>query len=90
MHHSQSEGFIFYSGFTAEQLEQGHEYLLETIGGEEFGRNFICKKYAHKKFLKASTFSREWVAAYFAANMAQDYDSACGGDEHEEMLVDCA
>lgn len=82
-----NDGFIFYSGYTPEQLEPGHEYMMQTIASENFGANYICKKYVHKKFLKASNFAREWVAAYYAGPRSEDYDDEC---YREEMVVDRA
>ncbi|KZS92347.1 hypothetical protein SISNIDRAFT_412759 [Sistotremastrum niveocremeum HHB9708] len=53
--------FIFYSGFTAEELDPGHIFLLEKLVDENFAQCSICLKYASKKFLKASLFAIDWA-----------------------------
>jgi len=65
----QNEAFVFFSGYTEEQLIPGHNLLVEKLTEENFHRQHVCKKYANKKFLKASVFAIEW-----AKN--QDLDSA--------------
>jgi G2/mitotic-specific cyclin 1/2 len=35
--------------------------LLSTIGSAEFDKQYVYKKYSNKKFLRASTFARDWV-----------------------------
>lgn len=57
----QSEAFVFHSGYTEEQLIPGHNLLSEKLTEEGFSRQYVCKKYANKKFLKASLFAIEWA-----------------------------
>lgn len=57
----QNEAFVFYSGFTEEQLLPGHQLLVEKLAESGFSRQYVCKKYANKKFLKASVFAIEWA-----------------------------
>ncbi|RDB25905.1 G2/mitotic-specific cyclin cdc13 [Hypsizygus marmoreus] len=57
------DSFVFYSDFTEEQLMPGHEQLIEKLTEPNFSRNYVCKKYAHKKFLKASVFAIDWAKA---------------------------
>lgn len=57
----QSDAFIFYSGYTEEQLRPGHQWLIEKLTEDNFQRQYVCKKYANKKFLKASLFAIEWA-----------------------------
>ncbi|KAL4072581.1 cyclin-like protein [Scleroderma yunnanense] len=53
--------FVFYSGFTAEHLEPGHQWICEKLLENDFAQLYVCQKYAHKKFLKASLFAIEWA-----------------------------
>lgn len=57
----QGDAFINYSGYTEVQLLPGHELLVEKILEPGFERQYVFKKYAHKKFLKASLFAMEWA-----------------------------
>jgi G2/mitotic-specific cyclin 2 len=41
----------------------GHNLLAEKLMEENFSRQYVCKKYANKKFLKASLFAIEWARA---------------------------
>lgn len=54
---------MFFSGCTEEQLLPGHNLLADKLMEESFSRQYICKKYANKKFLKASLFAIEWARA---------------------------
>ncbi|KAJ6505944.1 cyclin [Mycena vulgaris] len=56
-----NEAFVFYSGYTEDQLLQGHDMLVEKLTERNFSRQYVCRKYAHKKFLKASSFAIEWA-----------------------------
>lgn len=56
-----NEAFVFFSGYTEEQLIPGHNLLVEKLTEENFHRQYVCKKYANKKFLKASVFAIEWA-----------------------------
>ncbi|TFK72929.1 hypothetical protein BDN72DRAFT_762681 [Pluteus cervinus] len=59
-----NEAFVYYSGYTEQQLLPGHELLVEKILEPEFDRQYVYKKYAHKKFLKASVFAMEWAHSH--------------------------
>jgi G2/mitotic-specific cyclin 2 len=37
--------------------------LIEKLNEPGFSRLYVCKKYAHKKFLKASTYAVGWAQA---------------------------
>lgn len=52
---------MFYSGYTEEQLLPGHQLLVEKLAESGFSRQYVCKKYANKKFLKASVFAIDWA-----------------------------
>jgi len=53
------DGFVFYSGYTEEQLEPGYHMLLDKITEPGFEKLYLYKKYAHKKFLKAALYALE-------------------------------
>lgn len=55
---------MFFSDYTEEQLIPGHDLLVDKLTEANFSRNYVCKKYAHKKFLKASVFAIEWARAH--------------------------
>ncbi|KAF8962771.1 cyclin-like protein [Flammula alnicola] len=59
-----NEAFVFFSGYTEEQLLPGHNLLVEKLTEENFHRQYVCKKYANKKFLKASVFAIEWAKSH--------------------------
>jgi hypothetical protein len=63
---------VFYSGYTEEQLITGHEQLVEKLTEPNFSKQYVCKKYANKKFLKASVFAIEWAKAHVGASTAGD------------------
>lgn len=54
-------GFVYYSGFCEEQLIPGANLLLERLVDPAFGEHFVCRKYANRRFLKASIFARDWA-----------------------------
>ncbi|KAF7374943.1 Cyclin N-terminal domain-containing protein [Mycena sanguinolenta] len=56
-----NEAFVFYSGYTEEQLVQGHDILMEKLTERNFPGQYVYKKYSHRKFLKASKFAVEWA-----------------------------
>ncbi|PWN30557.1 hypothetical protein BDZ90DRAFT_225336 [Jaminaea rosea] len=58
------EGFIYYSNFCEEQLIPGANLLLEKLVDPAFEEQFVCRKYAARKFLKASAFARQWAATH--------------------------
>ena len=58
------EPFVYYSNFTEAQLLTAAGFLLERIAAPGFDEQFVCKKYANKKFLKASIFAREWATSH--------------------------
>lgn len=60
----QDEAFVYYSDYTEEQLIPGHEQLVQKLTEANFSRQYVCKKYAHKKFLKASVFAVDWARSY--------------------------
>ncbi|WRT68281.1 uncharacterized protein IL334_005257 [Kwoniella shivajii] len=56
-----NEAFVFYSGFTESQLIAGASLLCERLVEPDFETVYVYKKYANKKFLRASTFARDWA-----------------------------
>lgn len=57
----QTEAFVFYSNFTEAQLAPGASLLCERLVEPDFESVYVYKKYANKKFLRASTFARDWA-----------------------------
>lgn len=41
--------------------------LVEKLAEDKFGKQYVCKKYANKKFLKASVFAVEWAESFVAS-----------------------
>lgn len=39
----------------------GHDFILETLTQPDFEKQYIYKKYTSKRFLKASSYAREWA-----------------------------
>ncbi|THH12714.1 hypothetical protein EW146_g7432 [Bondarzewia mesenterica] len=58
--------FVYHSGFTKEQLMPGYHLLLDKLTEHGFEKQYINKKYANKKFLKASLFALEWARTQVA------------------------
>jgi hypothetical protein len=56
-----TEPFVYHSRYTGEQLQQGFEYIIEKIAEPDFDSQYVYKKYANKRFLKASIFARDWA-----------------------------
>jgi hypothetical protein len=52
---------VFYSNFTEAQLIPGAVLLCERLVEDDFETVYVFKKYANKKFLRASTFARDWA-----------------------------
>ena len=52
---------MFYSGYTEAHLIPGHNYIIEMLATKDFTKQNICRKYACKRFLKASLFAVEWA-----------------------------
>lgn len=61
-----NEAFVFYSGFTESQLIPGASLLCERLIEPDFESVYVYKKYSNKKFLRASTFAREWAQQHAA------------------------
>lgn len=55
------DAFVYYSRFSEEQLVPGANLLLEKLIEPGFEEQFVYKKYASKKFLKASIYARNWA-----------------------------
>ncbi|KIK63148.1 hypothetical protein GYMLUDRAFT_163605 [Collybiopsis luxurians FD-317 M1] len=61
-----NDSFVYYSGYTEEQLYQGHLFIVEKMAERSFHKLALYKKYANKKFLKASIFAVKWSKAHVA------------------------
>ncbi|WVF72679.1 hypothetical protein IAT40_007497 [Kwoniella sp. CBS 6097] len=59
-----NEAFVFYSNFTESQLVAGASLLCERLVEPDFESVYVYKKYANKKFLRASTFARDWAQTH--------------------------
>ncbi|TDL25648.1 hypothetical protein BD410DRAFT_717357 [Rickenella mellea] len=68
------EAFVFYSHFTEEQLETGNRYILEKLVERDFEQQYVCRKYANKKYLKASVFAIEWARVNVSEARAKERD----------------
>jgi len=55
------DAFVYYARFTEAQLLPGANLLLEKLIEPGFEDQFVYKKYASKKFLKASIYARHWA-----------------------------
>ncbi|WVQ81973.1 hypothetical protein IAT38_004100 [Cryptococcus sp. DSM 104549] len=62
-----NEAFVFYSNYTELQLIQGASLLCERLVEPDFESVYVYKKYANKKFLRASTFARDWAQNHVLA-----------------------
>ncbi|TCD64289.1 hypothetical protein EIP91_004297 [Steccherinum ochraceum] len=60
-----NSGFVYHSGFTEEHLLPGHAMLVQKLVEDGFTKQYVCRKYANKKFLKASLFAIDWAQAHF-------------------------
>ncbi|CAL1716553.1 unnamed protein product [Somion occarium] len=60
-----NEAFVYHAGYTEEHLLPGHAMLVQKLTEETFTKQYVFKKYAHKKFLKASLFAVEWALTNF-------------------------
>lgn len=69
----QSDGFVFQSGYTDEQLQTGHQWLMEKLLEPSFLKTYVCKKYANRKFLKASVFAVDWARSHMLENLPEKY-----------------
>ncbi|KII89899.1 hypothetical protein PLICRDRAFT_108799 [Plicaturopsis crispa FD-325 SS-3] len=78
-----NDNFVYYSGYTEAQLLPGHIQLVEKLTETDFGKQYVCKKYANKKFLKASLFAINWASN----NLAQELHHA-DTIAHEEMMLE--
>lgn len=57
----QNDAFVFYSNYTETQLLPGARILIEQMAAPDFEKQYVYKKYTNKKFLRASTFARDWA-----------------------------
>ncbi|KAH8118223.1 cyclin [Phellopilus nigrolimitatus] len=56
-----NEAFVFYSGYTEEHLIPGHNFVISKLLDAGFDRQYVSRKYANKKFLKASVYAIDWA-----------------------------
>ncbi|PIL29790.1 hypothetical protein GSI_07996 [Ganoderma sinense ZZ0214-1] len=67
-----NESFVYYSGFTEEHLLPGHKLLIEKLTEDGFCEQHVCKKYATKKFLKASLYAVEWAQLHLHETLGEE------------------
>ncbi|KAL7423468.1 B-type cyclin [Cryptotrichosporon argae] len=58
-----NDAFVFYSNYTEIQLVPAAQLLCARLLEQDFETCYVYKKYANKKFLRASAFAREWAQA---------------------------
>lgn len=61
---TQTEAFVYYSNYTAAQLETPFRFLLENLADPGFEKKFVYAKFSSKRYLKASTFARAWAVKH--------------------------
>lgn len=61
----------------------GHRYILEKLSEEGFNKQYVCRKYANKKFLKASGYAVEWASVNIG-----DLEDEITETDGDEMLVE--
>ncbi|KAF1989358.1 A/B/D/E cyclin [Aulographum hederae CBS 113979] len=63
----------YYAGYTEEEIQPVFDLMVDYLHGPVVHEAFF-KKYASKKFLKASIRMRSWAKAYHAARSQEDED----------------
>jgi len=83
-----NEAFVYYSSFTEDQLRPGHQFIVEKLAEAEFQTQYVCQKYASKRFLKASLFARDWAMRHLGGDGIRDEvdggEPAESGDDRDE------
>lgn len=65
-----NDTFMYYSGYTESQLEVACNFLVDQIADSDFESQFIYRKYASKRYLRASTFARTWALQHTGGGAA--------------------
>ena len=68
---------MYYSGFTEEHILPGHKLLVEKLSEHGFSERQVCKKYATKKFLKASAYAVEWAQLHLHETLGEEMNVEC-------------
>ena len=50
----------------------GHRFLVEKLSEHGFTEQHVCKKYATKKFLKASLYAVEWAQIHLQEVVSEE------------------
>ncbi|GJJ08317.1 hypothetical protein Clacol_002528 [Clathrus columnatus] len=66
-----TDGFVYYSGYTEKQLQPGLDLLIDKLVEKDFNTCYLYKKYLNKKFLKASSYARQWALQVVEEQNAQ-------------------
>ena len=72
---------IHYSGYTVLQLLPCAQAMANYVSNKDIKHDAFHRKYASKKFLKASTFVRDWALSLWGPNgkidLEEDYRNEC-------------
>lgn len=78
------DAFVYYARFTEAQLLPGANLLLEKLSEPGFEDQFVYKKYASKKFLKASIYARHWALRHPTLTSSSHADAVPGSSSSRE------
>ncbi|CAO1629222.1 unnamed protein product [Sympodiomycopsis kandeliae] len=79
-----NEAFVYYSGFCEEQLVPGANLLIERLADPLFADNFVFKKYANRRFLKASMYARDWASRRCSSPQQQQGAANQAGESYQQ------
>ena len=57
----QNDAFIYYSDYVEGQLQTAFDFIVEKLASPDFKTQYVYRKYANKKFLKAAVFACDWA-----------------------------
>jgi hypothetical protein len=83
-----TDAFVFHSGYTEAQLAPGHRWIVEKLCQAGIERTAVCKKYAHKKFLKASAFAMDWARVNADTELDVDEEGSAPPSSDAGMLFE--
>ncbi|EIM23191.1 G2/M-specific cyclin NimE [Wallemia mellicola] len=76
-----SANLVHYSGYSVLELLPCAQVMLDYVKSKDIKHDAFYRKYASKKFLKASTFVREWALGLYGpdgqANLEAEYRQEC-------------
>ena len=68
----QNKKFVYYSDFTEEHLLPGYAMLIQKLNEPGLEKLYVYKKYANKKFLKASIYAADYARNNLADGNMED------------------